>query len=98
MEGSSRPSHIAKVRRFMWWNPWSGVTDPWKPRFFRGCDEWHNKSVAVVLPFMGCFIFFWERDFSREGDEHVYARCGVNGWEGAIVDKCVICDEIVREM
>jgi sterol desaturase/sphingolipid hydroxylase (fatty acid hydroxylase superfamily) len=46
-------------RRFMWWAPW-GVTRPWLPRVFRGSNEWCSRSVAVVLPFLGAFIWFWE--------------------------------------
>jgi hypothetical protein len=45
-------------RRFMWWFPWS-VTDWWRPRAFRGGDEWCNDSAALVLPPLGCLVLFW---------------------------------------
>ena len=51
---------ISIGRRFMWWPP-QGLTRPWQPRVFRGTDEWCSPSVAVVVPFLGAFIWFWER-------------------------------------
>lgn len=47
-------------RRFMWWNPFS-VTLPWLPRIGRGCDENCNRSVWIIVPFLGQFTYFWER-------------------------------------
>jgi hypothetical protein len=41
----------------MWWKPWR-VTDWWKPRAFRGTDEYLRSTVGVVVPPLGCFIFF----------------------------------------
>lgn len=81
------------MSRFMYWAPWT-VTRPWLPRVGRGCDEWHNKSVLLILPFLGAFIFFWERDFNRDGEEHLYAWCLSCGWEGAYHIDCDICNEI----
>lgn len=77
------------MQRFMYWAPW-GVTRPWLPRIFRGGDEWHNASIAIVLPFLGCFIFFYEKDFSRDGEEHVHGHFG-GKWEGRIVKECDEC-------
>lgn len=77
------------LERFMYWKP-TEVTRPWLPRFFRGGDEWHNASVAVVLPFLGCFIFFYEKDFNRDGEEHVHGQFG-GQWEGQIVEDCDEC-------
>lgn len=80
--------------RFMWWAPWK-VTRPWLPRVFRGGDEWHNASIAVVIPPLGCFIWFYEPGFSRDGEEHVYAL-GADGSEGRIVEGCATCSEFVQ--
>lgn len=72
-----------KMERFVYWAP-RKVTQPWKPRVFRGGDEWHNASVAVILPFVGGFIFFWERKFSVEGEDH-FER---------MVPGCKVCAEL----
>jgi hypothetical protein len=45
-------------RRWQWWFPW-GVTDWWRPRAFRGGDEWCNDSACLILPPLGCFVVFW---------------------------------------
>lgn len=85
------------MERFMYWPPY-GVTQPWKPRMIRGGDEWHNKSTGIILPFIGGFIFFWERDFSREGEEHLHSctreKWGYVEYFGRIVPDCEICTEI----
>jgi hypothetical protein len=76
----------------MWWAPWR-TTRPWLPRFFRGTDEWHNRSVAVVVPFLGTFILF-VGPFDRSGDEHLNAWSSVGGWEGRNVEDCPVCIEM----
>jgi len=45
--------------RWQWWMPW-GVTDFWKPRVFRGADEWCHVSFCVVAPPLGCLVLFWQ--------------------------------------
>lgn len=84
------------MKRFMYWKPW-GVTRPWMPSLFRGCDEWHNKSVALKLPMLGCLIFFWDRGFNRDGEEHLWYQ-GPDGREGYFDPTCDICKEIDRDM
>lgn len=81
--------------RFMYWSP-KTLTHPFRPSVFRGDDEWHNRSIAVILPFVGGFIFFWERDFQRSGPEHLYGS-GPDGEDGIYVIDCEICREIRRE-
>lgn len=56
--------------RFMWWNPITGVTAPWKPRAWHGTDEWHNHAWSVVVPFLGAFHFYYEPHFDRSGPPH----------------------------
>ena len=86
-------SACVSIGRFLWWSP-RLVTQPWRPRVFRGCDEWHNPSWAIVLPFLGCFIVFVGREFGRPvGGEHLWAFVD-GGWEGEFVDDCAICGEI----
>lgn len=85
--------------RFMWWAPWH-VTEPWKPRYFHGGDEWHNPSHAVVLPFLGCFIWFYGKGFNRDGEAHLYyirrTRSGhIAESEGVIHPHCPECREFL---
>lgn len=80
------------MKRFMYWWPW-GVTRPWLPRVFRGSDEWHNKSVAIVLPLLGCIIFFWEHKFSRYGLPHDERNLTVDGCQMCIEIKQAIDEE-----
>ena len=54
-DGTFRKSGIYR-RRWQWWFPWS-VTDWWKPRPFRGGDEWCDDSACMVLPPFGCHEF-----------------------------------------
>ena len=77
--------------RIQYWWPWR-VTDVWRPRIEKSCDEWHNKSYLVVIPFVGVVVWFFG-PFNREGEEHVYGH-GPDGYEGRIVDGCDICAEI----
>lgn len=79
-------------KRFMYWYPW-GVSNPFMPSVSRGTDEHHNKSIIVVVPLLGAFIFFWERSFQRSGPEHIWA-IGPDGEEGLFVIDCDICREI----
>jgi hypothetical protein len=78
--------------RFLYWRP-RGVTKPWLPRVFGGVDEHHNRSIAVIVPFLGCLIYFWERDFTRDGPEHL-SGCSNGIWEGDFHPGCPICWEI----
>lgn len=84
------------IGRFMWWKP-TNVTNPWKPRFFKGCDEWHNKSYAVIIPFLGCYTWFFG-PFSRVGEVHIYAYNGSEGWSGKYDPNCDICKEIMDDI
>lgn len=52
-----RPGPLRWWERVMWWKPWR-VTDWWKPQVFRGTDEYFRATVGVVIPPLGCFIFF----------------------------------------
>ena len=73
--------------RFMWWYPWS-VTDWWKPRAFRGGDEWCNDSIGLIIPPFGAAVLFWrpgklrampcsEEWGAMDGEQRAdYAPCG----------------------
>jgi hypothetical protein len=73
--------------RLFWWFPW-GVTSWWKPRIFRGGDEWCNDSVVFVVPPFGALVIFWrpgrrrtmpcpeEWDHMGEDQRADYAPCG----------------------
>lgn len=77
---------------FTYWPPWS-VTRPWLPRAFRGGDEWHNPSWALILPFLGAFIWF-RLDWPRvDGGQHLYARF-MGAWEGVDQPGCLVCAEV----
>lgn len=85
-DGTFRKSGIYR-RRWQWWFPWS-VTDWWKPRTFRGGDEWSNDSACLVLPPFGCLVVFWRSGPLRampcpaewaemtEDERADYAPCG----------------------
>lgn len=77
----------------MYWKPWT-LTRPFWFGGGRGCDEHHNKSHFVILPLLGGFVFFWDRDFNRDGPEHIYAWDKFDGWEGTYHIDCEICNEI----
>lgn len=81
-----------RVRRFMYWAPW-GVTEPWKPRGWKGCDEHHNTAVSVVLPFLGAFHWFYG-PFDPSGEEHLSGYSPEEGWTGRDVEGCRICQEV----
>lgn len=73
--------------RWQWWYPWS-VTDWWKPRAFKGGDEWCNIPVCFVVPPFGGVALFWKpgrrrtmpcpEEWDLMGDEQRadYAPCG----------------------
>lgn len=48
------------ARRWQWWYPW-GITRWWRPRCFKGGDEWCNDSAAVIIPALGGLVVFWRR-------------------------------------
>lgn len=85
-DGTFRKDGIYR-RRFQWWYPW-GVTSWWKPRPFRGADEWCNESACLVLPPFGCLVVFWRpgrlrtipcpEDWAHmdDGERAGYAPCG----------------------
>jgi hypothetical protein len=77
----------------MWWTPWT-ITDPWRPRVFRGCDEWHNKSWALIVPPLGGFVFFRMRYARDHVSEHLNLWTRNEGWEGLYVVGCDICAEV----
>lgn len=74
-------------RRWQLWYPWD-ITDPWRPRIFRGADEWCNESIALILPLLGGLCIFWRpgrlrvlpcvEDWARLTDPERadYAPCG----------------------
>jgi hypothetical protein len=43
--------------RLWWWFPW-GLTSPWRPRIWRGGDEWCNRPLCFTIPALGCFLIF----------------------------------------
>lgn len=45
--------------RWQWWFPWN-VTDWWKPRAFKGGDEWCNIPACFNVPPFGCLVLFWK--------------------------------------
>lgn len=81
-------------RRWQYWYPW-GVTRPWKPRAFRGGNEWCDDSLALILPFLGGLCVFWRPGpmrtlpcpedwaFMSDDDHADYAPCGYY-WNGRI--------------
>lgn len=77
-----------------WYSPWS-VTRPWLPRFITGCDEWHNLSAGVNIPFMGMVLLFRMRFRCTEGYEHLHMWTAENGWEGLEVLGCTVCRDIM---
>lgn len=84
----------------MYTPPWKLTRWGWGFHSFpqRGCDEWHNRSWYVVLPF-GMFVIFpaYDEWYDRvEGEEHLHSR-GPEGTEGLIVEGCIICSEIREE-
>lgn len=74
--------------RWQWWAPW-GVTDWWRPRAFKGGNEWCEVPLCLVVPPLGCLVVYpprprravpcaecWENlpDWQRAD----YAPCGRN--------------------
>jgi hypothetical protein len=67
--------------------PW-GVTDFWKPRVFKGANEWCDESACFVVPPLGCLVVFWRPGRMRtmpcaedwaempDCDRADYAPCG----------------------
>ena len=51
-------------KRWQWHPPWR-VTDWWRPRAFRGSDEYDNPSFSVVVPPLGWFVMFYRRKVTR---------------------------------
>lgn len=85
--------------RFQYHAPWCltrwGLTGgALRPQ--RGCDEWHNPSWYLVVPFVGWLVWFPKAGFDRDGPEHLYAW-GPWGHEGYIAQGCEICEEMVDE-
>lgn len=79
-------------QRFMYWKPWE-VTEPWKLGVQLGCDEFHNSSIMLQLPFLGCFIFFYNRRFQQE-TEHLHGMVEEAGKKvvyGKVDSNCEIC-------
>jgi len=44
------------LKRFQYWWPWRR-TNQW-PFIGRGCDEFHNTSLMIGIPFIGMFVLF----------------------------------------
>lgn len=80
------------MSRFQYWSP-KGLTRWWSFQFQRGCDEYHNKSIVIGVPFLGAIVVFWERE-QDGGEEHVCGH-GPEGWTGVPKAECDICCEIV---
>ncbi len=38
---------------------------PWRLQAGKGSDEWDNKSVYIMLPLLGEFVFFYEKNVDR---------------------------------
>ncbi len=84
-------------RRFHWIGPWA--TTRWGflsqtmwPR--RGCDEYHNKSIYLIVPLLGEFCVFYERDLNDT--IHLYGMIGDEP-QGPIFPDCDICVEMLQE-
>lgn len=80
----------------MYWAPW-GVTDPWKPRWWKGCDEYHNLAVSVILPFAGAFHWFYGPFEDQKLDPHLYGYDPEEGFLGREVSGCKICISIKND-
>lgn len=65
------------------------------PPVFRGCDEFHNKTICVLIPMVGAFTI-WEHDSNFDGPEHLHAAVGSETF-GVIEDGCDICTEILTD-
>lgn len=96
-EQSPRSLFAKRTWDFMWWRPWN-ITQPWRPRAFRGSDEWHNPSWCVIVPFLGAFIVF-RLDYERtEGGEHLHAYYRDEGWQGVMHIDCEICHQLIVDV
>ena len=61
-----------------------------------GGDEFHNRSVYVVIPLVGSVVLFYERR-QNTGPEHLYGR--INGeLEGFVDGDCAVCAETLGWM
>lgn len=80
-----------------WWSPWT-ITRPWLPRLIRGCDEWHNPSLGVIVPPFGGLVVWRLRYRRDEESEHMNLWTRNEGWEGLIVADCPFCQELLAEM
>jgi len=60
-DGTFRRTGVYRPR-WQWWFPWD-VTDWWRPRAFKGGDEWCNVPGCLVVPPLGCFLVLppWKR-------------------------------------
>lgn len=63
----------------------------------RGCDEWHNPSIYLIVPLVGQFVIFRMRYRRIEGAEHAYASTNGNITDGIYHRNCPICIEIWGE-
>lgn len=57
----------------------------------RGCDEYHNPSRYLIVPFVGMLVIF--RMTYGTTVPHLSA-CIDGKWEGAMDTSCPICSEI----
>jgi len=64
----------------------------------RACDEFHNRSVYVVVPVVGELVLFWEPRLTPQepGNEHVYGFVA-GEWLGTIHPDCRLCDEFTTD-
>lgn len=65
------------------------------PLVFRGCDEFHNHTVCIILPLIGAFTI-WERGSTFDGPEHLHGASGAELF-GVIEDDCDVCTEILTD-
>lgn len=65
------------------------------PLVFRACDEFHNRTLCIIIPHIGSFTI-WEQGSIFHEPEHVYGASGREVF-GIIKDDCQICDEILTD-
>lgn len=85
-----------KLTRWGWlFCNWPGHGCPFK--IHQGCDEYHNTSRYLIVPFVGDFTLF-DRDYDASQPEHIYSYSPERGFEGADVTNCAVCTEVKEEL
>lgn len=62
--------------------------------YSKGCDEYHNKTISIIIPLVGQIIYWLT---TNEGEEHLWGRFG-GVWEGKDDPDCDICKAIKEEV